>query len=59
MFDITYTFTWGCVMYLYELDKNILNGSLVSSMNFLYKNSDKPLESYKELIPIDIPGVSS
>ena len=56
MFQMTYTIIWGFVMYLYELDKKILNGSLVSSMEFLYKNSDTPLGSYKELIPFDVPG---
>ena len=56
MFQMTYTIIWGVVMYLYELDKKILNGSLVSSMEFLYKNSDTPLGSYKELIPFDVPG---
>ena len=59
MFNHTYTITWGFVMYLFELDKSILNRSLTSSMEFLYKESDKPLQSYKELIPIDIPGVSN
>ena len=58
MFGFTYTLTWGFVMYLFELDKSILNRSLTSSMEFLYKESDKPLQSYKELIPIDIPGVT-
>ena len=56
MFNVTYTIIWGFVMYLYELDKKVLNGSLVSSMNFLYKNSDKPLTNYKELIPFDLPS---
>ena len=54
-FATVYTITWGFVMFLFELDKSILNGSLVSSMNFLYKNSDKPLKHYSELIPFDVP----
>ena len=41
MFHFTYTLIWGLVMYLFELDKKILNKSLVSSMEFLYKDSDK------------------
>ena len=54
-FHATYTIVWGLVMFLFELDASILNGSLVSSMNFLYKNSDTPLRNYSELIPFDIP----
>ena len=54
-FNTTYTLIWGCVMFLFELDAKVLNGSLVSSMNFLYKNSDKPLKHYTELIPFDVP----
>ena len=40
MFNTTYTLIWGMVMFLFELDAAILNKSLVSSMDFLYKNSD-------------------
>ena len=54
-FNKTYTLIWGFVMFLFELDSRVLNGSLVSSMNFLYKNSDKPLTHYSELVPFDIP----
>ena len=46
---------WGTVMLLFELDPEILNKSLVSSMQFLYKDSDAPLRSYTELIPFDVP----
>ena len=42
-FTPTYLLVWGLVMSLYELDKKILNRSLVSSMDFLYKESDQPL----------------
>lgn len=31
---------WGLVMYLFEDDKSVLQGSLQSSMTFLYKESD-------------------
>ena len=54
-FNITYTLIWGLVMFLFELDAKILNRSLASSMVFLYKTSDKPLVSWKELIPVDLP----
>ena len=42
-------------MYLFELDKTILNKSLVTSMEYIYKDSDKDLKSWRELVPFDIP----
>jgi peroxisomal membrane protein 4 len=42
-------------MYLFELDKSILNKSLTVSMEYIYKESDKDLKSWKELVPFDIP----
>ena len=42
-------------MFLFELDAKILNRSLASSMVFLYKKSDEPLKTYKQLIPFDMP----
>lgn len=45
-FNSTYTVIWGLVMFLFELDAKVLNGSLTSSMVFLYKNSDTPLTHY-------------
>ena len=47
--------SWGLVMYLFELDKTILNKSLVTSMEYIYKDSDKDLKSWRELVPFDIP----
>ena len=56
LFDSVYSIVWALVMFLFEFDAKLLNKSLVSSMNFLYKNSDKPLKNYEELIPFDIPS---
>ena len=39
-FPITYIIVWGRVMFLFELDKSLLNRSIVSSMDFIYKDSD-------------------
>lgn len=46
---------WALVMFLFEDDRTCLQGSLVSSMQFLYKDSDKKMESWTELIPVEIP----
>ena len=54
-FPISYLLSWGFVMYLFELDKSILNKSLVASMDFIYKESDKDVKSWKEFIPVDLP----
>ena len=42
-FYTTYTLIWGVVMCLFELDGSILNKSLKSSMDFLYRDSDRPI----------------
>ena len=33
--------TWALVMFLFEFHSNTLQGSLVNSMNYLYKDSNK------------------
>ena len=35
------TIVWGIVMWLFRHDKDVLQGSLVSSMEYLYNDSDK------------------
>ena len=42
-------------MYLFEKDKSVLNKSMMVSMEFIYKDSDKDLESWTDLIPIELP----
>ena len=57
-FPFAYVLAWGLVMYLYELDKKILNRSLVSSMEYIYKESDGDLASWRDLLPLDILKLS-
>jgi len=38
-------------MFLFEKDKQVLNRSLVASMDYIYKGSDDDLESWWDLIP--------
>ena len=45
---------WGIVMYLFEEDKSVLQGSLQSSMSFLYKDSDQ-VKGWRDFIPFYIP----
>lgn len=40
-FTIMATLVWGIVMWLFRNDKDTLQGSLVSSMEYLYNDSDK------------------
>lgn len=47
---------WSLVMFLFEDDPTILQNSLASSMQFLYKESDKDLEKWTDLIPLEVPG---
>lgn len=53
-FKVAYILTWGMVMYLFELDKTILNRTMCVSMDFIYKDSDKDLESWQDLVPVDL-----
>lgn len=46
---------WSIVMFLFEDDPSILQNSLASSMQFLYKESDKDLEKWTDLIPFEVP----
>lgn len=56
-FNKVYMLMWAMVMFIYEVDNKALNRTLSLSMKFLYKDSDKPLKSYKELVPFDMPSV--
>jgi peroxisomal membrane protein 4 len=51
--------TWGLVMYLFEVDPSCLQPSLTSSMTFLYKDSNRPLTHFTQLIPIEKPSLFS
>jgi len=50
---------WSIVMFLFEDDPSSLQNSLASSMQFLYKESDKDLEKWTDLIPLEVPGAIS
>jgi hypothetical protein len=58
-FNVVYIFVWASVMYLFEKDKSVLNKSMMVSMEFIYKDSDKDLESWTDLIPIEMPSFLS
>jgi peroxisomal membrane protein 4 len=45
---------WGIVMYLFEANKSSLQPSLTSSMQFLYKDSDKT-NGWRDFVPFYIP----
>jgi hypothetical protein len=45
-------------MWIFEIDKNSLQASLSSSMEFLYKKSDEPLKDWRELVPFYLPPAS-
>lgn len=56
-YPILAALVWGVVMFLFEDDKKNLQPSLTSSMNFIYKESDKKLEKWTELIPFEKPEI--
>lgn len=41
MFTLFGAVSWGLVMYLYYHEKNVLQGSLTASMNYIYGDTDK------------------
>jgi peroxisomal membrane protein 4 len=53
-FSVVSVVCWGIVMYLFEDDKSVLQGSLQSSMNFLYKESDS-VTGWRDFVPFYIP----
>lgn len=54
-FTLTSMTVWGIVMFLFEYNKKKLQNSLTSSMEFIYKESDKKYESFLDFIPFYIP----
>lgn len=54
LFPIASMLIWGIVMFLFEYKPKALQNSLASSMNFIYKDSDK-YNSWKDFIPFYIP----
>ncbi len=48
-------FSWAAVMILFEYNKKALQGSLASSMEFIFKDSDKTLKKWVELVPFEKP----
>lgn len=50
---------WGLVMFLFEDDPSNLQNSLASSMQFLYKESDKDYEKWTDFLPLEVPGFIS
>lgn len=41
---------WGCVMWIFEQDHTCLQSSLDSSMQYIYKESDKPGEFLQKIL---------
>ena len=48
---------WAIAMVLFEIDQKALQSSLASSMVFLFKDSEKPMKSWLELIPFEKPVI--
>ena len=53
-FPILAAFSWAFVMYLFEDNRSTLQGSLTSSMQFIYDES-KQISGWTDFIPIYIP----
>ena len=56
-YPIFVSLIWGVIMFLFEDDKKNLSPSLGSTMTFLYRESDKRLERWTELIPFEKPEI--
>ena len=54
-FTFTSMTVWGIVMFLFEFNSKLLQNSLASSMDFIYKESDLKYESIMDFIPLYIP----
>ena len=56
-YPILASLVWGILMFLFEDDKKNLTPSLASTLTFIYKESDKKLEKWTELIPFEKPEI--
>lgn len=50
-------FCWASVLIIFENNQKVLQSSLASSLEFLFKNSEQPLKSWLELIPFEKPMI--
>lgn len=53
-FPILAALSWGFVMYLFEDNRSTLQGSLASSMQFIY-NESRQISGWTDFVPIYIP----
>lgn len=48
---------WASGMVLFEIDQKALQSSMASSLVYLFKESDKPMKHWTELIPFEKPVI--
>jgi peroxisomal membrane protein 4 len=53
-FGVMSVMVWGIVMFLFDEDSSVLQPSLTSSMDFIYRESDQ-WKSFKDFIPFYLP----
>lgn len=56
-YPVMVALVFGTLMFLFEDDRKNLSSSLASTMNFIYKESDKKLEKWTELVPFEKPEI--
>ncbi len=57
-FPLTSMLVWGVVMFLFEYKPKSLQNSLTSSMDFIYKESDK-FNNWRDFIPFYVPELNN
>ena len=50
-FQVLAGIVWGLVMWLFFIDKSVLQDSLTTSMRHLYISSEKPVKHWQEFVP--------
>ena len=55
-FKVASGVAWGVIMFLFAYDRTLIQSSISSSMEFIYEQSNQPLQSWRELVPFKIPG---
>ena len=46
---------WGVIMFLFALNRKLIQNSISSSMEFIYEESNLPYGGWRELVPFKIP----
>lgn len=48
---------WGLLIWIFQFHPDSLHDSYKNTLNFMFKESDKPVQNWRELIPLEKPVI--